>query len=146
MLGFRRKPCLACPQPHSQPGRSPTHLLELRVDELQPVGVNLVQVIAAAPLPIRLGALATFGAARGHLGEGAFQRWEDPRKSRGDVMRGGTLGLLPSLGLRVSSELAEVLVGKGGIKTTMQGPPPPFPSSTCSSHLPALQSQMPMST
>lgn len=88
VLAFRRKSCLAYPQPHSQPGRSPTHLLELRVDELQPVGVNLVQVIAAAPWPIRLGALAKFRVARGHLGGGAFQRREDPRKSRGGVMRG----------------------------------------------------------
>ena len=98
-------------------GRSPTHLLELRVDELQPIGVNLVQVIAAAPWPIRLGALTKFGAARGHLGRGAFQRWEDPRKSREGVVRGGTLSLLPLLGLgaSASSELAgpaENLVGK----------------------------------
>lgn len=107
MLGFRRKPCLAFPRSHSQPGRSPTHLLELQVDELQPVGVNLVQVIAAAPWPIRLGALAKFGAARGHLGRGAFQRREDPRKSRGGgVMRGRTLSLPPLLGLEASGELA----------------------------------------
>lgn len=103
MLGFRRKPCLACPRSRSQPGRSPTHLLELQVDELQPVGVNLVQVIAAAAWPIRLGALAKFGAARGHLGRGAFQRRENPRKSRGGVMRGRTLSLPPLLGLEASS-------------------------------------------
>lgn len=113
--GVKEQNLPGLPQSHSRPGRSPTHLLELRVDELQPIGVNLVQVIAAAPWPIRLGALAKFRAARGHLGGGAFQRREDPRKSRGGVMRGGTLSLLPSLGLGASSELAspgEKLVDK----------------------------------
>lgn len=89
--GVQKKTLPGGPIPFSA-GRSPTHLLELRVDEFQPVGVDLVQVIAAAPWPVRLRALTKFRAARGHLGRGAFQGWQNPEKSREDVMRGGCPG------------------------------------------------------
>ena len=87
LRGLEEDPVWPGPIPFS-PGRSPTHLLELWVDEFQPVGINLVQVIAAAPWPIRLGALTNFRATRGHLGRGAFQRWKNPRNSREDMRRG----------------------------------------------------------
>lgn len=70
--------------------RAPTHLLELRVDELQPVGVNLIQVIAAAPGPSGLGPLTKGRVIWGHLCRGAFQWWEDPGKGRRETVRAGS--------------------------------------------------------
>lgn len=77
------------------PRCTPTHLLEFCIEEFQPVGVDLIQVVAAASWPVRMGTLTKCGAIRGHLCRGAFQWWEEPGKPRMEVVKGGALACPP---------------------------------------------------